>query len=112
MRTVYECVDTFATLLHTKYEVILGRKSRSVKLNISFEKTHCYHLMGLQYLKDLPELRKDRAKIFDALLNRKISNTKLESSVFYSQIEERIHYLPLLEAMLDDNSTVFKYNEN
>ena len=30
---------------------------------------------------------------------------------FYKKIEQRIHFLPLLEQMIDSNDTVFKYNK-
>ncbi|MDD6627918.1 MAG: PBECR4 domain-containing protein [Lachnospiraceae bacterium] len=82
MRNIYDCVDAFFPLLDTEYEIILGRKDVSTALNIGFDKRDCYHLMGLQYLVDRPELNRDRGKI-----------------------------LPLLEELLDNNETVFKYNQ-
>ena len=36
---------------------------------------------------------------------------KIESSDFYNKIEQRVHFLPLLEQMIDSNDTVFKYNK-
>lgn len=30
---------------------------------------------------------------------------------FYNKIEQRVHFLPLLEQMIDSNDTVFKYNK-
>ena len=32
-------------------------------------KVECFHLRGLQYLTDRPELVRDRGKIFDQILN-------------------------------------------
>lgn len=110
MRNVYDCITAFLPLLNTEYEIILGRKGINVTLRITFDKKDCFHLMGLQYLTDRPELKKDRGKIFDAILNKKISIEQIETSDFYSRIEERVHYLPLLEKILDSNDTVFKYN--
>lgn len=111
MRNIYDCVDAFFPLLNTEYEIILGRKGVSTALNIGFDKRDCYHLMGLQYLVDRPELNRDRGKIFDAMRERSITLEQVESSDFYSQIENRIHFLPLLEELLDNNETVFKYNQ-
>ena len=111
MRNIYDCVDAFFPLLDTEYEIILGRKDVSTALNIGFDKRDCYHLMGLQYLVDRPELNRDRGKIFDAMRERSITLEQVESSDFYSQIENRIHFLPLLEELLDNNETVFKYNQ-
>ena len=30
---------------------------------------------------------------------------------FYNKIEQRVHFLPLLEQMIDSNDNVFKYNK-
>lgn len=67
--------------------------------------------MGLQYLIDRPELSRDRGKVFDEIADEKIIIEKIESSDFYKKIEQRIHFLPLLEQMIDSNDTVFKYNK-
>ena len=70
MRTVVDCVSSiFIPLLSTEYEIVLGRKNVAVKLIITFDKKDCFHLMGLQYLMDRPELRRDRRKIFDEIQN-------------------------------------------
>ena len=110
MRTVNDCISSFISLLSTEYEIILGRKGIAVKLIIIFDKKDCFHLMGLQYLADRPELRRDRGKIFDEIQKGIIKQEQIESSDFYYKIQDRIHFLPLLEKILDSNDTVFKYN--
>lgn len=67
MHDIYDCIDSFTSLLDTQYHLILGRKGVLVKLNISFDKKDCFHLMGLQYLKDRPELNRDRGLVFDEI---------------------------------------------
>ena len=67
MRNVLDCINAFIPLLSTEYELVLGRKGVSVTLRISFDKKDCFHLMGLQYIKDRPELNRDRGKIFDEI---------------------------------------------
>ena len=111
LRNISDCINAFLPLLNTKYEIVLGRKGVAVTLNIIFHKKDCYHLMGLQYLKDRPELNRDREKIFNEIIDGVIRISKLESSVFYKKIEERVHFLPLLEEILDCNDTIFKYNK-
>lgn len=111
MRTVIDCISSFIPLLSTEYEIILGRKNVATTLIVRFDKKDCFHLMGLQYLTDRPELRRDRGKIFDEIRNGTIKKEKIESSDFYYKIQERIHFLPLLEELLDSNDTVFKYNK-
>ena len=111
MNTIYECVESFCTLLDTEYHMILGRKGVAVSIEVEFDKKDCFHLMGLQYLRDRPELNRDRGKIFDEIRSRRITLEQLESSVFYNQIAERIDMLPYLERMFDSNDTIFKYNQ-
>ena len=111
MRTVVDCVASFIPLLSTEYEIVLGRKNVAVKLIITFDKKDCFHLMGLQYLTDRPELRRDRGKIFDEIQNGIIKRENIESSDFYHKTQDRVHFLPLLEEILDSNDTVFKYNK-
>ena len=67
--------------------------------------------MGVQYLTDRPELRRDRGKIFDEIQNGIIKRENIESSDFYHKTQDRVHFLPLLEEILDSNDTVFKYNK-
>jgi hypothetical protein len=111
MRNIYDCVKAFLPLLDTEYEIVLGRKGVAVTLRIVFDKKACFHLMGLQYLADRPELNRDRGKVFDDIMTGKIKAEQIESSDFYKKIRERVHFLPLLEIMLDSNDTIFKYNE-
>lgn len=111
MHNICDCVDSFTSLLNTQYQLVLGRKNLSVSLNITFDKKDCFHLMGLQYLTDRPELSRDRGKVFDEIKERKITVQQIESSEFYYKINERINFLPYLEEVFDCNDTIFKYNE-
>ena len=111
MHNIYDCVDSFASLLDTEYQLILGRKGEAVSLNITFDKKDCFHLMGLQYLTDRPELSRDRGKIFDEIKMRVLTKEQIESSDLYEQIADRVDLLPFLEDLFDSNDTVFKYNE-
>ena len=111
MHNIYDCVDSFASLLDTEYQLILGRKGEAVSLKITFDKKDCFHLMGLQYLTDRPELSRDRGKIFDEIKSRVLTKEQIESSDLYEQIADRVDLLPFLEDLFDSNDTVFKYNE-
>ncbi len=111
MRNIKDCVSTFLPLLNTEYEIVLGRKGVAVTLRIAFDKKDCFHLMGLQYLIDRPELNRDRGKVFDEIVAGSITTEQVESSDFYKKIEDRVNFLPLLEQLLDSNDTVFKYNK-
>lgn len=93
MHNIYDCVDSFSSLLDTEYRLILGRKGEAVSLNITFDKKDCFHLMGLQYLTDRPELSRDRGKIFDEIKARVLTKEQIESSDLYEQIADRIDCL-------------------
>lgn len=111
MRNIVDCVNAFLPLLNTEYELVLGRKGVAVTLHLIFDKKDCFHLMGLQYLIDRPELKKDRGKVFDEIVAESIAVEHIETSDFYHKIAERVHFLPLLENMIDSNETIFKYNQ-
>ena len=111
MRNIYDCVEAFQKLLEKEYYLGLGRKNVSVCLQINFDKKEYFHLMGLQYLTDRPELVRDRGKVFDEIKEHKITAEQLESSDLYYKIAERINELPLLETIIDSNDTIFKYNQ-
>jgi len=111
MRDVKDCITAFLPLLNTEYEIVLGRKGVAVSLRILFDKKDCFHLMGLQYLLDRPELNRNRSRVFDEIVAGSITTEQIESSDFYMKIKERVHFLPLLEQMLDSNDTVFKYSQ-
>ena len=110
MHNIYDCIDSFTSLLDIEYHLVLGRKGASVSIIITFDKNDCFHLMGLQYLTDRPELSRDRAIVFDEIKERKITVKQIETSVFYERIAERVDLLPLLENLFDSNDTIFKYN--
>lgn len=111
MHTIYDCVNSFCSLLDTEYHLVLGRKGVAVELTIRFGKKDCFHLMGLQYLTDMSNLSRDRGKIFDEIMEQKITQKQVELSDHYRKIAERVDLLPHLEGMFDSNDTIFKYNE-
>ena len=92
MRNVIDCINAFIPLLSTEYELVLGRKGVAVTLRILFDKKDCFHLMGLQYLVDRPELSRDRSKVFDEIADGTIAIEKIESSDFYKKIETSYYW--------------------
>jgi len=86
MHNIYDCVESFIPLLDTEYHPVLGRKGIAVPLQISFNKKDCFHLMGLQYLIDRPELNRDRGRIFDEIKKRKITLKTKIFLFFYPKI--------------------------
>ena len=111
MHNIFDCVQAFIPLLNTEYDIILGRKGVLAHLVLQFDRKDCFHLMGIQYLRDRPQFNRSRDRIFDEILNGTIMPSEAESSVFYGKIKERVNLLPHLEQIIDSNDTVFKYNE-
>lgn len=110
MDSLYKGIQTFTHLLDISYHIVIGRKGKSRIIDIEFDKKDCFHLLGLQYLKDLPQLNRSRDKIFNDIAMERITENTLKKSVFYPKIQERIEYLSALETFFDDNQTIFKYN--
>ena len=102
--------DAFANLLHTRYDIILGRKNVLINISLNFDKTHFHHLIGLNRLTDKPQLKKDRAKVFDEIMNGKITYNHINSSTFFKDIEARFLSFLLIEHLLDNNGLFFKFN--
>lgn len=44
MRNVYDCVEAFGKLLDKEYHLVLGRKNKSVSIQINFNKKESFHL--------------------------------------------------------------------
>lgn len=107
-----QCLNAYNKLLNLSYHFVIGRKNKAVEINIKFSKNECFHLLGLQYLSDIPQLKSNRSKIYDDLFQ---DNSQLLLKVInsdnYNKIEERIKSLQGLETFLDSNKTVFKFND-
>lgn len=112
MNLLQECAQAFQKLLIFEYHFVIGRKGQSREFNLTFQKSDFHHLAGLHKLKDIAQLQQGmRERIFDKILNGSISTELIEKSAYYGQMCGRILPLIDLEKMLDDNKTIFRYNE-
>lgn len=108
----------FENLLNIKYHIILGRKGKTVEFEIDFDKTDYFHLVGLHYLSDMPNLKRNRDEIFNKIIAGDITYSQLEKSVFFYDssnrygINMRITHFSDIENILDSNDTVFKYSKD
>ena len=81
-----------------------------MRFSLDFTKEDCYHLMGLHYLKDRKDNR-GRNYIFDELMASSEARSHIALSSFIDEnVSDRIHFTSLLESLLDDNHTIFRYN--
>ena len=111
MDALCKAAKSFNRLLGIRYEIVLGKKGKTVRFGITFSKTEFYHLAGLHYLTDIRGLKNDREKLFDRIMTDSDFREKLLASDFYVKISERIQHLANLEAIIDSNKTIFKYND-
>ena len=109
---IQNACHAFKNLLHFEYEICLAKKRTLINIHLHFQKKDFHHLAGLHYLKDRPELRSDRAKIFDRILDDENFADRIQKSDNYKKIKERVFYLAKLEEISDNDKTVFKYNQN
>ena len=112
MTDIQNACIAFKNLLHFVYTILLAKKKTSLTIRLCFHKKDFHHLAGLHYLTDRPELRRDRVKVFDTILSDDHFATHIQESDNYHKIKDRVRYLSKLEALLDSNDTVFKYNRN
>lgn len=102
----------FNGLLAVKYKIILGKRGNLTEFSIGFEKEDFFHLIGLQYLRDIPQLKKNRGIIFDKIISGEITESLISKSSFYEDIRQRIIDFIAFEELLDSNELVFKYARN
>ena len=111
MGNILLSAQAYEKLLDIEYQIIIGRKNKTISLAIDFEASNFFHLSGLQYLEDIPDiLRSRRDIVFNKILNGIITPQQISDSNFYGIIKDRVDYLELLESIFDDNKTIFKYN--
>ncbi len=109
MDSLKKAALVFQELLDCEYEIVLGKKKKLYSFVLEFRKQDFFHLAGLQYLKDIPQLKKSREVIFDEIINGILTEETIKKSCFFSKIEERIEGLSEIEKILDSNETVFRF---
>ncbi len=109
-QTLLACTHAFNDFIGTRYIIHLGRAGKIAQLTITFESEDCHHLMGLHYLRDRDD-RRNRSKIFYDLLSDPDYRDYLASSKHWTDtLEARVSCTALLEQILDDNRTIYRYN--
>lgn len=92
-----QCVVKFQELLSNDYYLTL---EDGTELHILFQKKHFKHLLGLHKLVDMPDIsRANATAMYHAILNQKITQKRIERSVWYYKIKERIEHFPQIESV-------------
>lgn len=110
MNELQQRAQAFQRLLDTEYKIIIGRKGKTATIVLRFEAEHFHHLAGLHKLNTLRIARASRRAVFNDLLQGKISCDDLKKSPSFEKIAKRLHHLLHLEALLDSNEIIFRYN--
>lgn len=111
MDKLQKIASKYQTVLQKYYYFEIARKQKKLCFVLSFNKSEFYHLAGLHKLTDIAALQREpnKGKVFDSILNGKISYSLLEHSRFFPQISARLELLGNLENILDSNQIMFRY---
>lgn len=111
MDLLQQCARNFEKLLPYQYHMIVGRKRKTLDFTITFDPADFHHLAGLHKLKDYVRFQTGkRSDILKDILEGKLSLVQAQQSVFFNEMEMRIAPLTELEALLDSNEIIFRYN--
>lgn len=110
MDLLLETAENFKKMFNIKYDILLGKKNKEVNIIITFRCIDFHHLAGLHYIKDLPELKQSREKIFKAICIDSNLREKIYNSKFFPKIENRLIALNQIETLLDNDNLIFNYN--
>lgn len=111
MDLLLKCAVTFKKLMDFQYCFTLGKKGQLKEIVLGFSETDFHHLIGLHKLKDIDIARANRSIVFRDILSSRITYENLIKSVFIDKILSRLQIFPKLEALLDDDQLVFRYNK-
>ena len=103
--------EAFNKMLNIKYHIIVGRKGKLGKINISFEMAHFHHLIGFKYLTDRPQLKKGREAVFKQIIDGKLTYANISSSFFFVDIEQRFLDFIHFELFFDRVELFSKFNQ-
>ena len=111
MNKIQRNAKVYEKLLDIEYIFYLGYKGECKKVILRFPKENFRHLEGIGQLIDL-EFHKFRgADVFKKALKGEIKEEELRKSIEFNDhhIDNKINYLYLLEAFIDNNDIVFNY---
>lgn len=101
MGKILESLELFDQLRKFEYYIAI---ENGVEISLRFKREHYHHLAGFQHLTDLSDVANPRTgthKFYRDLKSGKIKEQKIEASVKYHQIEERIEAFSKLEDILE-----------
>lgn len=117
MDVIYEGALNFKRITNVRYNFILSKNRKNFSIDVNFQESDYYHLIGLQYLEDLRIDRNPWNTINNILCdNPTITDDILSKSSYYSckddgikDIESRIAESRFLEEYLDEKNVIKIY---
>ena len=100
----------FEKLFDIKYDLLLGRKNKTIEISIVFCDYDFHHLAGLHKLTDLTMLGRARSKVYSDIYNGVITDSDVRKSFAYKNIVDRLDVLNQIEHLIDTNNLTFRYN--
>lgn len=106
-----ECALLYKQLIGTDYVISAQKSNNVIKVITYFSEANFFHLLGIQKLVDVPELKTlNKANVFEMIISGKITYDTISSSVFIESVDERIQYFSKLHELLD-NDIILKYDK-
>lgn len=109
MDALKQCACAYEKLLDYEYEIVAGSKKTLLEMTLFFSKEQLMHLIGLHKLTDIQLQRYNKEKLYEMIINGELTYEYIQKSSFFSEIEERIKYFPILESVLDSHEMMIKY---
>lgn len=111
MDILRQCAENFNHLLSYHYHIVIGRKGKMREFTITFDPADFHHLAGLHKLRDNIRFQTGkRDDIFRDILAGKLTVQQAARSSFFQEMESRLRPLAELEAFIDSNELIFRYN--
>lgn len=92
MSILLNACSFYQLLLNKNYLFTLGLRAKEQTITLIFRKNDFKHLIGLQYLNDLGQLKTGAEVIYDKIKEQEITLLELERSIHYSErVETRLN---------------------
>ena len=104
---IQDAATAFQKLLSVKYKIVLGRKDKSISIDLTFSEDNFYHLSGFQHFKGYHFNKIRREKFYKDVLSGTINDSTVDNYSSNKAVLERVRALIQLENLIDGNNAEF-----
>lgn len=115
MDNISSALNNFKELMDYNYDFIIACNKQKTDIRLTFESKDFYHLVGLQYLKDI-DIPKNEKQLFKKIESLKINDDYLGKSVFYTKVDfsytnvkERIEGFKDVAKFIENKNIICRY---